>query len=81
MPIYEYTCAACGHTFEHLARTLKEKAPGCPACGARKVAKQFSTFAPAMGGAKKSPCASGACPSAGSCGLPGGGCPGGVCGL
>ena len=48
MPIYEYTCADCGATFEHLARTLSDKPVKCPACGTRgKLSKQLSTFAPA----------------------------------
>ena len=49
MPIYEYTCDACQKTFEHLARTLSDKPKGCPACGsAKRLVKQFSTFAPAQ---------------------------------
>jgi len=75
MPIYEYACAACGHAFEHLARTLADKPVKCPACGAKKLSKQFSTFAPAAAAPKG--CVScehaPACPSArlGGCG---GGC-------
>jgi putative FmdB family regulatory protein len=38
---------ACGHAFEHLARTLGDKPAACPSCGAKRIAKQFSTFAPA----------------------------------
>jgi putative FmdB family regulatory protein len=45
MPIYEYICSACGNAFEHLARTLADTPDQCPACGARKLRKQFSTFA------------------------------------
>ena len=46
MPLYEYTCAECGHRFEILQR-LGESADGlsCPKCDASRVEKQFSTFA------------------------------------
>jgi putative FmdB family regulatory protein len=33
MPIYEYTCRACGHPFEHWHATMSDAAPGCPECG------------------------------------------------
>ena len=45
MPLYTYTCTRCGHTFEHLARTLSDKPSKCPACGAPKPTKNLSTFA------------------------------------
>ena len=45
MPIYEYSCATCGHTFDHLARTLSDIAKSCPKCGAVKPQKGFSSFA------------------------------------
>ena len=46
MPLYEYRCGECGHRFEILQR-LGEGPEGlaCPRCGARRLAKQFSTFA------------------------------------
>jgi putative FmdB family regulatory protein len=64
MPLYEYTCADCGHRFEVLQR-LGEGSEGltCPECGAAKVEKQFSTFASASDGKSA---ASGA--GAGACG-------------
>ena len=33
MPIYEYTCRACGHPFEHWHASMNEAAPPCPECG------------------------------------------------
>jgi putative FmdB family regulatory protein len=76
MPIYEYICRACGRPFEHLHRRLNEPAPACPACGAKKAAKQFSSFSAKVGGSQMEmpPCASGGCcsrkcPSAGECNL------------
>ena len=74
MPIYEYVCRACGKSFEHLHRRLNEPAPDCPACGAGKPAKQFSSFSAKVGSGKLAmpPCAAGGCcsrkcPSAGAC--------------
>ena len=76
MPIYEYACRACGKTFEHLHRRLDEPVPPCPACGAGKPAKQFSSFSARAGVARPvaPPCSSGGCcsrkcPSASACGL------------
>lgn len=55
MPLYEYTCRACGERFEILQRLL-EGADGleCPACGDHRVEKQFSTFASGAGGSSAS---------------------------
>lgn len=63
MPIYEYTCPACGHAFEHLARTLSDKPSACPACGAKSLRKQLSAFAPAAA----TPKACGSCADAPAC--------------
>lgn len=41
MPIYEYTCPACGHDFEKMQK-VNDPAPGCPSCGAVQVHKQVS---------------------------------------
>lgn len=75
MPIYEYTCDACGKAFEHLARTLSDKPDACPACGRKRLNKQFSTFAPAAATPKGcGDCASApACPASrlGGCGCAG----------
>ena len=32
MPIFEYSCRACGERFEELVRGQASKAPTCPAC-------------------------------------------------
>ncbi len=45
MPIYEYQCRACGHSFEELRRMRDaDEIRECPKCGAKKVERQFSTF-------------------------------------
>ena len=41
MPIYEYTCCACGDTFEKLM-SLNANPPNCPKCNAGKVRKLVS---------------------------------------
>ncbi len=41
MPIYEYRCEPCDHTFETLVRSSSDS-PHCPKCGNIDLAKQFS---------------------------------------
>ena len=66
MPIYEYKCRKCGHTFDHLARKLSDTAEKCPECGARNPAKQLSTFSASV--SEGSACPTGTCPT-GTCSL------------
>jgi putative FmdB family regulatory protein len=74
MPLYEYRCEPCDHTFEALVRS-SDDVPRCPKCGAVELARLFSVPAAAqVGGGPKSslPIASGP-----GCGAPmccGGGC-------
>lgn len=42
MPIYEYACTACGHTFEEWQKISDEPIRTCPSCKKRKVEKQMS---------------------------------------
>lgn len=44
MPIYEYRCPACGHTFERMVK-LSDPLPACPSCGAGEVNKLISQSA------------------------------------
>ena len=74
MPIYEYTCTACGAGFEELVMSQAEAAKvKCPECSSPKVEKGLSAFAvgaassqaelPCDSGACKTPtCAGGSCP-------------------
>jgi len=41
MPIYEYRCGSCAHTFEKLMR-LGAEAPHCPECDHAQVEKLVS---------------------------------------
>ena len=43
MPLYEYTCRGCSHTFEALVRD--SKTPVCPSCQSPDVERQVSLFA------------------------------------
>ena len=49
MPIYEYRCPPCDHTFETLVRSSTD-VPRCPSCGNVDLAKQFSVPAAAKTG-------------------------------
>jgi putative FmdB family regulatory protein len=42
MPIYEYECKACGHTFEEWQKMSDKPVRVCPKCKARKVEKLIS---------------------------------------
>jgi putative FmdB family regulatory protein len=42
MPIYEYQCAACGHTLETLQKISDSPLTRCPACGAEALKKLVS---------------------------------------
>ncbi len=54
MPLFEFTCATCGKTFEELVGSSLDTAGlTCPACGSEDVEKLFSTFSssgPSEGG-------------------------------
>lgn len=69
MPLYEYRCSACDHTFELLVRRDTELK--CPTCQGTQLEKQLSVFAVGAESPKFSPqsTAPGPC---GSCGHPGG---------
>ena len=71
MPIYEYHCEPCDHTFETLIRREGDVAH-CPRCGNNDLAKQFSVPAAAQshsGGTSLPVCAEASGPSYG-CGRP-----------
>ena len=70
MPIYEFSCTACGVVFEELVRNGEK--PHCPTCDSREVSRLLSRFAvhsssPHLGGAGAgkscSSCASSSCAS------------------
>lgn len=42
MPIYEYACRNCGHTFDALQKMSAEPLTDCPECGEPTLKKQLS---------------------------------------
>ena len=72
MPLYEYRCNQCTQSFMLLQSVrVQEGETVCPHCGARKVARLFSTFSSKMEGASDS----GSSPAGGhGCGSGGCGC-------
>jgi putative FmdB family regulatory protein len=51
MPIFEYRCDKCGHTFDELETLAERDRPHtCPACGAGDAKRMFSVFATKGGG-------------------------------
>ena len=43
MPLFEYACTNCSHTFETLIRN--GNSPACPTCQSTNLERQLSTFA------------------------------------
>jgi putative FmdB family regulatory protein len=68
MPVYEFVCLHCQRRFERYVRTFNEEV-ACPACSARRVEKQLSTFA--MAGVTARAAGDG---GGGGCGCGRGGC-------
>ncbi|MBO0683505.1 MAG: zinc ribbon domain-containing protein [Candidatus Dormibacteraeota bacterium] len=73
MPIYEYHCADCDHSFEVLTSFAeRDRAKVCPSCESRRTSVQVSSFAAVGAGEFTStlPMApsGGGCACGGSCG-------------
>ena len=62
MPIYEYSCRACGHDFETLVRA--SETPKCAKCESADLEKKLSVFSSQAPSPEPAPC--------GACGHPGG---------
>ena len=43
MPLYDFKCRSCGHTFEELVKL--GEAPSCPKCGAQAPERLFAMTA------------------------------------
>lgn len=41
MPIYEYGCEACGHTFERLQKVSDDPVKNCPECDGQDTVKKL----------------------------------------
>jgi putative FmdB family regulatory protein len=56
MPIYEYTCRACGERFSKLQRMGSDAADiRCPACGGDDVRRELSGFSSAASSSSSAP--------------------------
>jgi putative FmdB family regulatory protein len=75
MPLYEYSCPACGHQFEELVRAADADKVACPRCKnpREKAHRKLSTFGVSMAPSRSAGSAPGGncagCPSSagGSC--------------
>ena len=65
MPIFEYVCKQCDHSFEALV--MGSQKAECPKCQSKKLATQLSVFSARAKGASSPAPSVGAC---GSCGDP-----------
>lgn len=74
MPIFEYQCEGCEHTFEALVNVNSSQEPTCPQCHGKQLHKLISTFGAvhSFGGDLESPCygqgGRGPCQHSGGCG-------------
>jgi putative FmdB family regulatory protein len=78
MPIYEYRCAPCRHTFETLIRGQGDTAH-CPKCGGIELVKQFSVPAAAQTGGRSTPGSLPVCDTGADYGCGQGRCATGMC--
>jgi putative FmdB family regulatory protein len=67
MPLFDFTCAACGKVSEVLVRSAEDK-PACPHCASPRMERQLPTFSAQAKG--KEHVHSTGC----GCGKPRGGC-------
>jgi putative FmdB family regulatory protein len=69
MPLYEFTCQACGQRFEKLFRSMsaRPQAP-CPKCGSKQTVRALSLV---NAGESKQAAGPGDAPMCGRCGGPG----------
>jgi putative FmdB family regulatory protein len=63
MPIYDYRCTDCGHSFDHLQKLSDPLLIDCPACGESSLEKLLSAPAVQVRGSRSAaPMACGAGP-------------------
>ena len=71
MPLFDFTCSACGHRFDKLFRTMGDSPEAeCPQCGSAETKRALSLV---NAGQSEGKGAEGL-PTCGSCGVPGGPC-------
>jgi len=67
MPIYEHCCRGCGHSFETIVLSIREKV-NCPKCDSGKVERQLSVFSSRASRTEASPAGGGCGCTPQSCG-------------
>lgn len=75
MPMYEYRCRACGHTFDRLRPAAEAGVPAPCDCGSADTTRLMSMIARPATGAELPMAGGGSAPAGG-----GGCCGGGCCG-
>jgi putative FmdB family regulatory protein len=62
MPMYDYTCGACGHRFEAIVSRSTMNDVRCPECGAAETTRSpLSAFAVGSGRKEAAPVGCGRC--------------------
>ena len=68
VPIYEFSCLSCRHTFDVFGGYASRDAPQvCPQCEGSNTKAMFSTFAVLASGEASSTSSAGGCACGGSC--------------
>jgi putative FmdB family regulatory protein len=68
VPIYEFSCLTCRHTFEVFGSyASREQRQVCPECEGTSTRAMFSTFAVAGSGERTGASTGGGCACGGSC--------------
>jgi putative FmdB family regulatory protein len=65
MPLYEYSCAACGFSFEAISSFARADQVPCEACGSPQVERLASVFASSIETSQTGPCGSERCAPSG----------------
>jgi len=60
MPIFEYSCRRCDHSFETIVLSASEKV-SCPKCNSNAVQKQLSVFSSPGSVKDAAPASTGGC--------------------
>jgi len=66
MPIYEFSCRRCHHSFEELVRSAGEVV-ACPECASPEVQRELSVFSSPGSGGEKAAAGGGCGCTAGTC--------------
>ncbi|MHC5111128.1 MAG: FmdB family zinc ribbon protein [Planctomycetota bacterium] len=71
MPVFEYACKSCGHSFEEFVHSTNQGPGKCPSCGRKPIERKLSVFSAREQSIRDSASFGGGC---GQCGDPDGPC-------